>query len=98
MKKMMVMGRRQNGHRDYTAHFLDCMRVARHDHMITATRGLQSDVLGRGVLRWFAALYCATALLKRGLLPRASSVALVWINVRVSQRFLPNLLICPARC
>jgi hypothetical protein len=56
MKENDGDGTTANGHRDCT--FLDCMRVARHDHMITSHTWSQSNVyLGAGFCTGFAALY-----------------------------------------
>lgn len=55
------------------AHFVECMRVARHDHMIKSPHVVSIKcviVIGRGVLHWFCRpLHYATALLKRGSIP-----------------------------
>lgn len=85
------MGQRQNGIATALAHFIGCMRVARHDHMITSHTWSPISNWARGfALVLPPSTYCATALLKRGSIT-AGIVALIRIYVKESLRLLPNL-------
>jgi hypothetical protein len=72
------------------AHFIGCMRVARHDHMTTnhTWSPIKCDWARGFALVLPPSTYCVTALLKRGeYTPAGIYCGMIWIDVKNLEDF-----------